>query len=821
MRDNRLDSQIHRAALPVHEQESGVLRVTHGRFEIRSVAHRFVVHFLNYVAALRAGIGSFAGRVHAGHHNSASGSRQSSLPGRPGGGVLYRDALQGIFAAVLRLLVPGSFRGHFRQGQRKSFFRTVAVHLHVYLGSRSHQRNVHAQFGAAVYRLAVDVQDDVTLFQSRLLGRAVGGSDADQRAPHFRFMEGLGDGGRHFLSHHTQVCARHLTVVDDLVHHTARHANRNGKTDALIPFRPIGQDGGVDADQFAAVIHQRAARVAGVDRRIGLNEVFVVFDAQIGAAGRADDTHGDGFAHAKGIADGQHVVAHLHLIGIANGDRIQGAGIYLEYGNVGLGICAHHAGFVFVLVVQDHGYGGGMIYHVVVGQDVAIRADDHARTQALFLLLPRPAGLPTAVALITAKELAEHRRDSVFPSLNAGLHHTGRSNGYHRGQNLLDHRGETVAARRLVRTRELKRGWRVQNVIRTRYRKAPQAERQQYRRGRSLRSTPNRLHLHVASKKSLRITTLLPYIEWLHLYRWGKGVSGLSREVGICGTGDLVCIVAQPLRLPRRHSCRRPGRRRKEGRDESRPGRQKCLRHGSPEVMLGDDALAHGVQDHFRDAAEVEFLHELSAVRLDRVDAQVEQVGDLLAGFALSHQLQDFALAGRKQFVGIFAARALQPAHVVLQQYLADRGTEERLPGSGGADGARQVGFGRVLKQVGLGSRFQCPEHVPFVGVHTEHDHLRIRQRRANLVGRLDAIQARHADIHHYHVRFQFPGHGHSFTPVAGFSDDGEVGFGIHHHAQTRANQRVVVGKQHADRVHALTPEGMGSSAVTVVPFPG
>src|ERR1035438_2451719 len=70
---------------------------------------------------------------------------------------------------------------------------------------------------------------------------------------------------------------------------------------------------------------------------------------------------------------------------------------------------------------------------------------------------------------------------------------------------------------------------------------APQAEPQQYRRGRSLRSTPNRLHLHVASKKSLRIPPLLPYIEWLHLYRWGKGVSGLSREVGICGTGDLVC----------------------------------------------------------------------------------------------------------------------------------------------------------------------------------------------------------------------------------------------------------------------------------------
>src|ERR1035437_4185543 len=63
MGNNRLYSQIHRAALPVHEQESGVLRATHGSFEIRSVAHRFVVHFLNYVAALQAGIGSFAGRA--------------------------------------------------------------------------------------------------------------------------------------------------------------------------------------------------------------------------------------------------------------------------------------------------------------------------------------------------------------------------------------------------------------------------------------------------------------------------------------------------------------------------------------------------------------------------------------------------------------------------------------------------------------------------------------------------------------------------------------------------------------------------------------
>src|ERR1019366_2437663 len=80
---------------------------------------------------------------------------------------------------------------------------------------------------------------------------------------------------------------------------------------------------------------------------------------------------------------------------------------------------------------------------------------------------------------------------------------------------------------------------------------------------------------------------------------------------------------------------------------------------------------------------------------------------------------------------------------------------------------------------------------------------------------------ARHADIHNHYVRLQFPCHGHSFTPVAGFSDNREVGLGIHHHAQTRADQSVVVGQQDADRVHALTPKGMGNSAVTVAPFPG
>ena len=62
------------------------------------------------------------------------------------------------------------------------------------------------------------------------------------------------------------------------------------------------------------------------------------------------------------------------------------------------------------------------------------------------------------------------------------------------------------------------------------------------------------------------------------------------------------------------------------------------------------------------------------------------------------------------------AAGALEPAHVILQQDLAHRGTEERFPAAA-ADGARQIGFGRVFEGSAL-APLSALEHVPFVGVH-------------------------------------------------------------------------------------------------------
>ena len=96
--------------------------------------------------------------------------------------------------------------------------------------------------------------------------------------------------------------------------------DRDREADALVAARGAG-DGRVEADDFAAEIHERAAAVAGVDRGVGLNEVLpvelVVAQIEIVPALGADDAAGDALAQAERAADGQHEVADLERVAVA------------------------------------------------------------------------------------------------------------------------------------------------------------------------------------------------------------------------------------------------------------------------------------------------------------------------------------------------------------------------------------------------------------------------------------------------------------------------------------------------------------------------
>ena len=88
-------------------------------------------------------------------------------------------------------------------------------------------------------------------------------------------LELLGQRRREVLDHDAEVAAGDLAVFDEALHHVAGEVDGNGEADALVAAA-AAEDGGVDADQPAVGVHERAAGVAGIDGGVGLDEILVV-----------------------------------------------------------------------------------------------------------------------------------------------------------------------------------------------------------------------------------------------------------------------------------------------------------------------------------------------------------------------------------------------------------------------------------------------------------------------------------------------------------------------------------------------------------------
>ena len=97
------------------------------------------------------------------------------------------------------------------------------------------------------------------------------------------------------------VAAPHPAVPDDLAQHEIAGVGRHREADAL----RARDDGGVDADHLAGRGDQRAARIAGIERRVGLDHVLdqpADLRAQR-AAERRDDAGRHRGVEAERVAD--------------------------------------------------------------------------------------------------------------------------------------------------------------------------------------------------------------------------------------------------------------------------------------------------------------------------------------------------------------------------------------------------------------------------------------------------------------------------------------------------------------------------------------
>ena len=143
----------------------------------------------------------------------------------------------------------------------------------------------------------------------------------------------------------------------------------------------------IDGDNFAFAVEERAAGIAGVNRRIGLDERYIIAARQV-AGDCADNALRRGVREAEGRADGQYPVADLHLIGIAEFGDGQVFALDFYQRNIGAFVQTDDFGAVFLVVVELHAHLVRPFDNVGIGQDVAVAIDDEAGTLPFQHTLP-------------------------------------------------------------------------------------------------------------------------------------------------------------------------------------------------------------------------------------------------------------------------------------------------------------------------------------------------------------------------------------------------------------------------------------------------
>ena len=138
-----------------------------------------------------------------------------------------------------------------------------------------------------------------------------------------------------------------------------------------------GLDLGVDPDHLPGGVEQRTARVAGVDRRIGLQHV--VDREAVGrrylALQRGDDAGREGAFEVERVADREHRIADLDRARVTERERVQRQAVGGDAQNreiVG-GILADHLGVDRLPFFEAHGDLDRVLDDVVVGEDRAVR----------------------------------------------------------------------------------------------------------------------------------------------------------------------------------------------------------------------------------------------------------------------------------------------------------------------------------------------------------------------------------------------------------------------------------------------------------------
>jgi hypothetical protein len=215
-----------------------------------------------------------------------------------------------------------------------------------------------------------------------------------------------------------------------------------------------------------------------------------------------------------------------------------------------------------------------------------------------------------------------------------------------------------------------------------------------------------------------------------------------------------------------------------------------------------DDFVADGVEDEIGEGVEAELEHDVGAMSFGGVDADVEKSGDLLVGFTLGEELEDFAFAGRDAGTGRFG-RIGRVGNFGDFRYA---GGEVGLVLAKGLDGGDEDAIGFVLEDVAASAGVDnlVNEFVGFV--HGEDEDFGSWKGLVNATSGLDAIEERHADIKDEDIGLQLDGFVDGLAAVGGFGANLPTSVRFEECTEPGADDGVIIRDKKAQRCHEVRP---------------
>lgn len=246
------------------------------------------------------------------------------------------------------------------------------------------------QRGEAADRFPVEGGDDIAGFNARFRGRRTGitADEGPRWASTFIAFASSEFSSVPIMPSSPRFTAIFHHLLGQVFHHVARDSKTD--TDVAAVRR---QNGGVDTDQLAVEVHQRTAGVPAVNRRIGLDKVFVVFHVEAATAQRGDNPGGHGFAQTERVADSHGVITDAQRIGVGKLNRRQVLDPESESARYQARIFADDFGIKLTAIAQLNLNRGGVVHDVVVGHHIPFGGiNDDAGANAINFCCWPPSG---------------------------------------------------------------------------------------------------------------------------------------------------------------------------------------------------------------------------------------------------------------------------------------------------------------------------------------------------------------------------------------------------------------------------------------------